>query len=107
MDSIEATSVSLQWSAPFEINLLYPVLYYRIIALNLNSTSAVEAERLRTVRTVNDATFFNITGLLPDTRYELSVLAVYDESQDDTQVAASQVVRSTAVVLKTGMTGKI
>ena len=74
--------------------------------LNLNITTAVEAERRETIRTVNNATYFNVTGLLPDTRYELSVLSVYDESRIDTSVVNSRAIRESSVVLRTGTTGK-
>ena len=55
------------------------------------------------VNTLTNATFFNVTGLLPGTTYELTVVAV---SQGGDVVATSEArIRSNSVITTTGFTG--
>ena len=55
------------------------------------------------VNTSTNATFFNVTGLLPGTTYELTVVAV---SQGGDAVTTSEArMRSNSVTTTTGLTG--
>ena len=93
VESTEATSIYISWRPP---TLATPhAFYYLISANNLNST-----DDLIKANTTN--TFFNITGLLPGTTYELNVAAVY-EGGDSENVAMSQ--PSNSAISTTGFTG--
>ena len=69
---VQATLFGVCWEAPFEASS--PILYYLVNATNLNSTGGMDA--FVVANTTNNATFVNITGLLPGTTYELTVVAV-------------------------------
>ena len=84
------------WEAPFESDS--PVSYYLIRACNLNSTTEIDKV---TTNTITNETLFNVTGLLPGTTYELTVVAV---SQGGDIMATSQ--PSDPVINMTGLTGR-
>ena len=96
VDIVEATSLSVCWEAPFEA--ASPISYYLVKATNLNNTDGIDA--IVVTNTTNNATFFNVTGLLPGTTYELTVVAV---SQGGDIVARSEA--SDPVVHTTNNTG--
>ena len=96
VDSSTATSLVLCWEAPLEFNS--PISFYTVSAQNLNETDD-SAHVIR--NTTNNSTFFNVTGLLPGTTYELTVVAV---SQGGDIIAKSQ--PSEPVVSTTGLTGQ-
>ena len=60
------------------------ISYYLISAQNLNSTGRMD--EVVVANTTTNVTFFNVTGLLPGTTYELTVVAV---SQQGDVVAKS------------------
>ena len=62
-----------------------PISFYTINARNLNSSGGMD--ELVVTNTSTNATFFNVTGLLPGTTYELTVVAV---SQGGDIVATSE-----------------
>ena len=97
MDSSTATSFAICWEAPLEFNS--PISFYTVSARNLNSTDGDDGAVTR--NTTNNSTFFNVTGLLPGTTYELTVVAV---SQGGDAVAKSRA--SEPVVSMTGFTGQ-
>ena len=72
VDSTAATSIRICWIAPVDTNSL--IMFYSINTRNLNSTDAMAG--VIVVNTTTRDTFFNVTGLLPGTTYELSVVAV-------------------------------
>ena len=76
-----------------------PITYYSVRACNLNVTTA-EIDKIVTNTTTNTS-FVNVTGLLPGTIYELTVVAV---SQGGDVVALSQ--PSYPVVDATEVTGE-
>ena len=92
----EATSLSVCWKAPFEA--ASPISYYLVNTTNLNNTGGMNA--FVVANTTNNTTFVNITGLLPGTTYELTVVAV---SQGGDIVARSEA--SDPVVHTTNNTG--
>ena len=73
----------------------FPISYYLINAQNLNSSV-----RMVATNTTTNITTFNVTGLLPGTTYELTVVAV---SQKEHVIARSQ--PSDAVTVTTVVTG--
>ena len=85
------------WDAPF--NFDSPISFYTINARNLNSSEGMDA--LVVTNTSTNATFFNVTGLLPGTTYELTVVAV---SQGGDVVATSE--PSASIVETTELTGE-
>ena len=94
IETAVATHFRVCWDPPF--NFDSPISYYLINAHNLNSTGGMVV-----ANTTNNATFFNVTGLLPGTTYELTVVAV---SQGGGIVAMSQA--SDPVIDTTGVTGQ-
>ena len=58
------------WDAPFEVES--PISYYEVIARATDNNNA----GLVNVSTTDNSTFFNVTGLLPGTTYNLTVVAV-------------------------------
>ena len=96
VDSTEATSIRICWVASMEANST--ITFYSINARNLNSTDAMGD--VVVVNTTTNATFFNVTGLLPGTTYELTVVAV---SQGGDVVARSE--SSDPVIFTTDNTG--
>ena len=95
VDNVEATSFRVCWEAPFTFDS--PISYYLITATNMNDTTA----EVLTRNTSTNSTFYNVTGLLPGTTYELTVVAV---SQGGNVVARSQA--SEPVVRTTGFIGQ-
>ena len=85
------------WDAPF--NFDSSISFYTINARNLNSSEGMD--ELAVTNTSTNATFFNVTGLLPGTTYELTVVAV---SQGGDVVATSE--PSTSMVVTTELTGE-
>ena len=85
------------WDAPF--NFDSPISFYTINARNLNSSGG--NNELVVTNTSTNATFFNVTGLLPGTTYELTVVAV---SQGGDVVATSE--PSTSIVESTELSGE-
>ena len=67
----EDTLFQVCWEAPVQSDS--PISYYMIRACNLNSTGEVDKV---IVNIITDETSFNVTGLLPGTTYELTVVAV-------------------------------
>ena len=67
-------------------------------ACNLNNTQS-EGDKVIT-NTISNETFYSVTGLLPGTTYELSVVAV---SQGGDIIALSQA--SIPIIYTTGVTG--
>ena len=94
MDNVGATSVRVQWNTPSVVG--FPISYYLVTARSLNSSS-----RVLIANTSTNVTTFNVTGLLPGTTYELTVVAV---SQGGEVFAESQV--SDSLPLTTKVTGK-
>ena len=91
----EATSFELCWEASIQSDS--PTSYYLIRACNVNSSAEIDKV---TTTTISNETFINVTGLLPGTTYELTVVAV---SQGGDVVARSQ--PSDPIVDTTGVTG--
>ena len=71
VDRIRATSIRLCWEPPLVANT--SVTFYSITIRNLNATGD---DNIVIRNTTASATFFNVTGLLPGTSYELTVMAV-------------------------------
>lgn len=97
VDTIGATYFRVCWEEPRDI--LSPISYYLINTNNLNGTGGVDDTLIR--NTTIDIRVFNITGLLPGTTYELTVVAV---SQGGNVAATSE--PSDPVVHTTGLTGQ-
>ena len=95
MESTEATSIHISWRPPTLASL--HVFSYLINANNPNST-----DDIKKANTTN--TFFNVTGLLPGTTYELTVVAVYEGSGGE-NVAMSQ--PSNSAITTTEFTGMV
>ena len=91
----EATLFQVCWEAPVQSDS--PISYYLLRACNLNSSS--ESNKVIS-NTISNETFFSVTGLLPGTTYELTVVAV---SQGGDIVAESQA--SSPIINTTGVTG--
>ena len=98
VESVESTSISITWQPPTLTSL--HVLYYIINADNLNSS--VGDNNVKQVNTTDNVAFYNVTGLLPGTTYELTVVAVSEDIAMET-VSMSQ--PSSSVVTTTGFTG--
>ena len=92
-----ATSLLADWEE--QDNLNSPVSFYTVNARNLNSTGGMDEVVVRNTST--NATYFNVTGLLPGTTYELTVVAV---SQGGEIVATS--LPSNTVIGTTDVTGR-
>ena len=98
MENSEATSISISWEPPTLSNL--DILYYILNVKNVNGT----AGGIKQVNTINNATYSNVTGLLPGTTYELAVAAAFkDGSKSTTTIFVSQL--SSSVTATTGSTG--
>ena len=83
VENVQAISIIVCWNPPvLEANS--PISYYLIGARNLNSTGGMDD--VVVANTTANATLFNVTGLLPGTTYELTVVAV---SQQGDVVAKS------------------
>ena len=95
VDNVEATSFRVRWQDLLTFDS--PISYYVITATNLNDTTAEVLKR----NTTTNSTFFNVTGLLPGTTYELTVAAV---SQGGSVIAMGE--PSDPVVRTTGFTGQ-
>ena len=76
-----------------------PISFYTVNAHNLNSSGGLD--ELVVTNTSTNATFFNVTGLLPGTTYELTVVAV---SQGGDIIAVSE--PSNPRIQTTGQTGE-
>ena len=87
----------MHWDVPF--NFDSPISFYTINACNLNSSGGMD--EVVVTNTSTNATFFNVTGLLPGTTYELTVVAV---SQGGDVVATSE--PSAPIVERTEQTGE-
>ena len=92
----DATLFQVCWEAPVQSDS--HISYYLLRACNLNSTQA-EDDKVTTA-TISNETFYSVTGLLPGTTYELTVVAV---SQGGDVIAESQA--SGPIVNTTGVTG--
>ena len=88
----------MDWDAQF--NFDSPISFYTINVRNPNSSGGMDA--LVVTNTSTNATFFNVTGLLPGTTYELTVVAV---SQGGDVVATSEP-SSVPIVETTQLTGE-
>ena len=91
-DTVGATSISVHWNSPAVVE--FPISYYLINASSLNSIMVVAAN------TITNATHFDVTGLLPGTTYELTVVAV---SQGGNIIAKSE--PSASLQVTTTVTG--
>ena len=92
----DATLFQVCWEAP-PVQSDSHISYYLLRACSLNSS--VDSDKLTTT-TISNETFYSVTGLLPGTTYELTVVAV---SQGGDVVARSQ--PSDPIVDTTGVTG--
>ena len=92
----DATLFQVCWEAPVQSDS--HISYYLIRACNLNNSA--ESSKV-TSNTISNETFYNVTGLLPGTTYELTVVAV---SQGGNIIAEGQ--PSSPIVNTTGVTGK-
>lgn len=70
IESIGATSIRVHWEAP--IVVISPISYYLITAHNLNNAGELDT----VTNTTTHVTISSVTGLLPGTTYELTVVAV-------------------------------
>ena len=91
----DATLFQVCWEAPAQSDS--HISYYLLRACSLNSS--VDSDKVTTT-TISNETFYSVTGLLPGTTYELTVVAV---SQGGDVVAKSQA--SDPIVDKTRVTG--
>ena len=98
VESTAPTSISISWKPPIATSLR--VLYYLINADNSVIQNSIDDDIIR-VNTTTNVTFYNMTGLLPGTTYELTVVAVYIDG--GASVAMSQA--SSPVTATTGFTG--
>ena len=69
VESTKTTSISISWKPPTANSLR--VQYYLINVNNIMNDDIIQ------VNTTTNVTFYNVTGLLPGTTYELTVVAVY------------------------------
>ena len=92
----DATLFQVCWEAPVQSDS--HISYYLLRACNLNSSA--ETNKVTTT-TISNETFYNVTGLLPGTTYELTVVAV---SQGGNVIARSQ--PSDPITDTTGVTGQ-
>ena len=95
VENTEATSIHISWRPP-TLATLHP-FYYLINANNLNGT--YDTKQANTTNT-----FFNVTGLLPGTTYELTVVTVYEGGGGE-NVAMSQ--PSNSAIATTEFTGTV
>ena len=93
VERFAATSISISWKPPITNRLR--VQYYLI---NVNNSMN---DDIMQVNTTTNVTFYNVTGLLPGTTYELTVVTVYTDG--GANVAMSQA--SGSVTATTGFTG--
>ena len=94
VDSIGATWAHIRWDSSLMVNS--PISHYQIIGREVNGVGVV------TVNTTNNATFFNVSGLLPATTYSFTVVAI---SEGGDVMAISE--ESPAFQDVTGITGKM
>ena len=94
VENVGATWIHVCWGRPFNAESL--ISRYEITARPANVDIAMV-----TVTTTNNSTFFNVTGLLPGTTYDLTVVAV---SQGGDVIARSQESDPVQGVI-TGVTG--
>lgn len=87
----------LCWEAPLEADS--SISFYTISARNLNST-ARGMDGTVTRNTTNNSTLFTLTGLLPGTTYEVTVVAVSQGGEVFAKSGASE-----PIILTTGFTG--
>ena len=92
-NTVDATLIRLHWNATSVVE--FPISYYLVNAQSLNSSVRVEV-----TNTTTNITTFNVTGLLPGTTYELTVVAV---SQRGHVIASSR--PSDPVTVTTAVTG--
>ena len=95
--NIQTTSAFIQWNPPSENNS--PISYYLINVLPIRPGSAGE---VLVVNTTTILTSYNVTGLLPGTTYELTVVAV---SQGGNVIAKSR--PSNSITITTRFSGKV
>ena len=97
MTDIQTTSAFIQWSRPSNNNS--PIIYYLINVTCIGQAGpGVILEVHDTAAIVN---LYNVTGLLPGTTYELTVVAV---SQGGNVIAKSR--PSNAEIITTKLSGK-
>ena len=96
MESTEATSIYISWRPPTLSSL--HTSYYLINVNNLNNTDI----DMKQVNTTNGLTFLNVTGLLPGTTYELTVVAVSEDLDRETVVMSQP---SNSIMATTEFTG--
>ena len=70
VESIGATWVRICWEDPF--NVEFPISNYEIIAHATDNLGEI----IRNMSTPDNDTFVNVTGLLPGTTYNFTVVAV-------------------------------
>ena len=103
VENSEATSINLSWELPFAIHS--PILYYMIYAHNRNKTTERnDLESIAAVNTSTNTTSFNVSGLLPGTTYELTVMAIYQGRENITTRQAAPSLNN-SVVTTTRSTG--
>ena len=71
VEDIGATLLRVCWTAPLEI--MNPISRYEVIARPIDVNA-----RPVTVSTADNSTFVNVTGLLPGTTYNLTVVAIVE-----------------------------
>ena len=86
VETIEAVYTLIHWEAPFVAKS--PISCYAINTHNLNRTAAGRKNDVVVVNTITNVTFFNVTGLLPGTTYELTVVAV-SHSRESTKYSSN------------------
>ena len=89
---IQVTSATIHWSPPPDNS---PIAYYLINATRIGKAGVL-------LTTAGFVTSYNVTGLLPGTTYELTVVAV---SQGGDVIAKSQ--PSSAIIITTNFSGKL
>ena len=94
---IRTTSTFIQWRPPS--NSITPIAHYVISAIRIGHDGAALVIEIDTAATILS---YNVTGLLPGTTYELTVVAV---SQGGNVVAKSQ--PSNSVIITTNFSGKL
>ena len=95
ISSSQAASIDLYWDPPIVTS--FQILYYIISAHNLNKTNSVDVI-ISNITT--STTSFDVTGLLPGTTYELTVVAVYGKGNPPIKSQANN-----SVIASTGFTG--
>ena len=100
VESSEATSLSINWKSPTLASVY--ILYYILNVIDVNNTVCEITHDI--INTTNNETFYNVTGLLPGTIYELTVVAVFENGSENTSTTfMSQT--SGFVQSSTGLTG--